>query len=195
MNIYSVDKKTRKKALRSIIKKKVRSAGFWMKLCYTMTYIIRAFAVGVAGIVSYYVWKRNGYMFEYAWSIFLLIVFYGCSFITAAIPKGKYNGKYVSAIDEQISVNDDCYEYSYYSASNGLIKYTYTFEGSNVKKIEYDNVTKELGIYADITETIFNRDVVVEKNEWSEIDILNVFIGCDLYDILCKCNAKGVDYE
>lgn len=186
MVCYIVDKKKRKQALKAIIKKNVKKAGFWMRLCYRMTYVFRIIAIVSAGLVSYFVWKNNGYVFEYSWSLFLLVVFFGFSFMTEAIPKGKYSGNHMAVKDEQLVIDNNHLEYSYFSIINGHIRYVYSFEKERVQKVDYDSITKELGIYADINEMVFNRKNIVETNEWSEINLLNVFEGIDLYEALVK---------
>lgn len=190
MEIYSVNNKKKKKALKKIIKTNVKSTKGFVKFCYGLTWFLEVLAIilGIANIL--YVIFVSDYMVDIA----LLMVTFGVPYVLSFLPKTVYTivlGKeYRFRRKETLTIIENGFIYAYHDGRSNVVteRFSYNVFFKNITKVEYDKETYIITLYGSIMEDIFHGSVLKETNEWGKISFLNVY-DIDMKKVL-KENVK-----
>lgn len=178
MKYYEVNLDKRKKVLKSYIKKNIKTASLFSKLCYILAKVLKVLAIVLALINILYVVMLSKDELDL---IFLIITF-GFPILLSLLPSAVYviavGGEYRLRRKETIAFTENSLIYSHKDDRSGLTDIVYCHKVS----------------YSEIEEVIVNKDsglieiygnIIVETYENSELkETLNakIFDFLDAYD-------------
>ena len=191
MEIYNINKRKRTNAIRKYVKSKIGAATGTVKICNTikMIMIVLAIALGIGNIIFTFV---DGDPVDL---LFLVITFgipYALSFIPAMICKAAIGIDYMFRRKETITLKNDGFVYSYCDTRTGFHDkvFTYVVDYNAIDRIEYDEDTKIMEIYGNITVETYDNNTLIESDTYGMIDFLNCF-DKDIYRLTKDKARKG----
>ena len=120
MKIYEVNLHKKKKLLRSYIKRNIKNAGRFSKVCYALAVMLRVLAVVLATINLWYVAVVSRDELD----LILLIITFGFPMVLSALPSTVYiiavGGEYRLRKEEKIIFTEDGLVYSHRDDRSGL---------------------------------------------------------------------------
>lgn len=191
MEIYNINKRKRTNAIRKYVKSKIGAATGTVKTCNMIKMIMRvlAIALGIGNIIFTFV---DG---EPVDLLFLVITFgipYALSFIPAMICNATIGIDYRFRRKETITLKNDGFVYSYCDARTGFHDKVFTnvVDYNAIDRIEYDEDTRIMEIYGNITVETYANNTLLESDTYGMIDFLNCFDE-DIYRLTKEKARKG----
>lgn len=191
MEVYKISKRGRTKAIRRYVKSKLGEAKGIVKTCNVIKVILRALAVILAVGTVVYVFAAG----EPLDLLFLVLTFgipYGLSFIPAMVCKASIGIDYRFRRKETVELNDGGFVYSCRDTRTGFRDrvFKYTVDFNKVDKIEYDENSRLLEIFGDVTVETYAENKLIESGTYGMFDFLNCF-DIDMYRLIQEKMTKG----
>lgn len=178
MKYYEVDLDKRKKVLKSYIKKNIKNANWFSRLCYILAGVLRILAIVLAIVNILYVaiLSKDGL------DLIFLIMTFGFPMLLSLLPSTVYiidvGGEYRLRRKETIAFTENSIVYSHKDDRSGLLDVVYSHK-VNYSEID-DVIVDELSGLVEI-----HGNIIVETYENSELkEILNakIFDFLNAYD-------------
>ncbi len=175
MKIYEVNLHKKKKLLRSYIKRNIKNAGRFSKVCYALAVMLRTLAVVLATINLWYVAVVSRDELDL---IFLIITF-GFPIALSALPSTVYiitvGGEYRLRREEKIIFTEDGLIYSYGVDTNVL---TDTVFCGKVNYSDIDDVIVDGGVVdirGNTIVEIYENSELKDTSDSTGLDFLNAY--------------------
>lgn len=175
MKIYEVNLNKKRKLLRSYIKRNIKNAGRFSKVCYVLAVMLRVLAVVLATINIYYAMVVEK---EALYLLFLIMTFevpIALSFIPATVYIITVGGEYRLRREEKIIFTEDSLIYSYGIDTNVL---TDTVFCGKVNYSDIDDVIVDGGVVdirGNTIVEIYENSELKDTSDSTGLDFLNAY--------------------
>ena len=177
MKTYDVDTKKRKKALKRIVKKNIKSSKGFVKFSYMLTTILRMIAIVLGCLTVINVAFISHDLLDIIDLFFTFFIPYAFSFIPAIVYIISAGGEYRLRRRETITLAKDGFVYGYHDDRVGLSDAVFGFKVSfnKIQKFEYDENTKLLTLYGTIVGNTYENGELKDSNEYNQISLLDIY--------------------
>ena len=207
MKYYEVDLDKRKRLLKSYIKKNIKNANWFSRLCYILAGVLRILAIVLAIVNILYVaiLSKDGL------DLIFLIMTFGFPMLLSLLPSTVYiidvGGDYILRRKETIAFTENAIIYSHKDDRSGLLDvvYSHKVNYSEIEDVIVDELSGLVEIHGNIIVETYENSELKETLNAKIFDFLNAYDE-DVVEIIKKsikheaewngkCVGEGVRFD